>query len=367
MDVAPVGEGGASAVAGGPRGKLVYKGLEGLASTNHLLNAAIKYEPKAVLRDELYRVALDDKHRQTLQDTAERLPDLTTWLDDDYQESKSNNDNSSGTETWQQLKQRESNLLGALRMYNGCKVVHVPSYLKGLWKACQAMGGTGTVEWSIIDNNDKEAWAGALADVDCAVFAGGSGMFQTPNNCLLNNKNMQDAAQQLPIQLVRGQSIEMTMMGDSDSDSNSYDASGGGLCDNALLCGKYVSPLPEPNRILIGATHEFKTEPLDEDQVKQELRERSYDFSSSIWKNGRIDRITSGYRVQSNRGKHGRLPIIGQVDCPYHDRSWIFTGLSSRGLLYHGLFGDCLTDSILGLDKGKNRIIPTEDSDWWKS
>jgi hypothetical protein len=61
--------------------------------------------------------------------------------------------------------------------------------------------------------------------------------------------------------------------------------------DNAVLCGKYVSPLPERDCVLIGATHEFKKD-----------FERSYEFASSIWdKEGSIDDMTIGYRVQSNR------------------------------------------------------------------
>jgi hypothetical protein len=61
-----------------------------------------------------------------------------------------------------------------------------------------------------------------------------------------------------------------------------------------------VSPLPEKDRVLIGATHEFKKDPLTENEVEVELRERSYEFASSIWDKGSIDDITIGYRVQSN-------------------------------------------------------------------
>jgi glycine/D-amino acid oxidase-like deaminating enzyme len=176
------------------------------------------------------------------------------------------------------------------------------------------------------------------------VLAAGAGLFQS----LVVDKNAG-----LPVQLVRGQSIEMTLDGDYEGHSI-----------NALLCGKYISPLPEPNRVLIGATHEFMSDPLDRDQVEKELRDRSYIFASSVWDNGTIDRITSGYRIQSNRGKHGRLPIIGQYQSPHHPNTWIFTGLSSRGLLYHGIFGEFLSDMILG--DANMTSLPVE-IDWWKN
>ena len=146
---------------------------------------------------------------------------------------------------------------------------------------------------------------------------------------------------------------------DDDDDEDEF--------DNALLCGKYVSPLPGRNRVLIGATHEFKKDPLTKNEVEVELREKSYDFASSIWDKGTIDDITIGYRVQSNRGKNGRLPIIGSYESVHHDNAWIFTGLSSRGLLYHGLFGKILSEMILG---NKNSSHHDNDLDhvikWWQ-
>jgi glycine/D-amino acid oxidase-like deaminating enzyme len=316
-------------------------GLEGLESTNRLLQAAAKHEPKAVLREELYRVVVDDRQRQTLKATASRLVEWTTWLEEDDDDT-----------VWQQLKQREDRLLGALRMYNGCKVVHVPTYLKGLWKACQEMGNE-EAEWNLVPNdirNVPDTWGERLKDFDCVVFAAGAGMFQSN---VLNEK------EGFPIQLVRGQSIEMTL-------PNYENDKAAGLDDHALLCGKYVSPLVEPNRILIGATHEFQTEPLAAASVEEELRGRSYDFASTIWDHGTIDRLTGGYRVQSKRGNHGRLPIVGRCASPYHDYAWIFTGLSSRGLLYHGVFGDCLADMILMNNDGEKKGNTKENVDWWR-
>ncbi|KAG7354705.1 FAD dependent oxidoreductase [Nitzschia inconspicua] len=335
------GEGGASSVAGGllhplsPRGKLVYMGLEGLASTNGLIQVARQFAPECVLREDLYRVALDEKQRDTLRGTAEALPHLTKWIDDTDKEAPNE---------WESLNLSDERVLGALKMHNGCKVIHVPSYLSGLWDACQSTG-SGSKAW-VQDQTLSETftveWKSRLSGFDCVVFSGGAGMFQSS---VLGNDN------ELPIQLVRGQSIEMTVS------SNQL--------KNALLGGKYVSPMLEPDKILVGATHEFKEEPLSQFDVVKELKDRSYAFCSTLWDHGSIDRITSGSRVQSQRGRYGRLPIIGRIQCPHHSNSWIFTGLSSRGILYHGIYGDALSGSILGQDNNVDRLRHL-DVEWWK-
>ena len=115
---------------------------------------------------------------------------------------------------------------------------------------------------------------------------------------------------------------------------------------------------------LPGATQEFKEEPLDIVDVEAELRRRSDAFASHIWKGSSVDRVTTGFRVQSNRGKNGRMPILGRLDTPVHNDAWIFTGLSSRGLLYHGIFGDYLSNIILKTGN-ENPAIDPEDLDWW--
>jgi glycine/D-amino acid oxidase-like deaminating enzyme len=251
-------------------------------------------------------------------------------------------DSSTKYQQWQKLRSKEQAIIGALRLHNGCKVVHVKSYLKGLWASCQATGD-GKKEW-IQDSSyglTGYKWKERLVEFDCVVFAAGAGLFQASV-----------VEHTFPIQLVCGQSIIMRILDSKDA------------FDNAVLCGKYVSPLPERDCVLIGATHEFKKDPLTEKEVEVELRERSYEFASSIWDKGSIDNITIGYRVQSNRGKNGRLPIIGSYKCVHHDRAWIFTGLSSRGLLYHGLFGKMLSEMILGNGSTNNDL--DDVIKWWQ-
>ena len=181
-----------------------------MTATNNLLNAAVEFEKDTILRNEIYRVALNDEHISTLKQTGIDLPNLTQWLESD------------------ELGWGESEVVGALRLHAGCKVVHIPTYLRGLWSACRSLG-SGEREWLVESDCTSEDydWEQRLASFDTVVLCAGAGLFQ---NSIIRDK--------LPISLVLGQSIEMTL--------------GESTCEHAMLSGKYVSPLLEKNRVLIG-------------------------------------------------------------------------------------------------------------------
>lgn len=348
LDKAEPGKGGASSVAGGllhpfsPRGKLMYLGKEGLQVTNSLIQIAQTHEPECVLREKLYRLALTEKNVKDLQNTASLYPDLATWISSEDIESQC------GSST---------NCQGGVEMTNGCKVIHVPTYLQGLWKACEYLSGS-TATWSLIDDEQTELdsstdlWKDRLDSFDTVIFSAGSGLFA--------DKILQQEAIGFPVEIVRGQSVEMTLDDDVVSTQPNFS-------NEALLCGKYVVPLEGGNKVLIGATHEYKKVPLNPDDVVEDLRSRSYDISQFVWDNGHVDRITIGYRVQSKRGKYGRLPIIGKAQYDdIHRNSWIFTGLSARGLIYHGVFGKYLSRAVM--EANEDEILgEVPEAFWWKN
>jgi hypothetical protein len=121
-----------------PRGKLVYHGLEGLASANILIQAAQSLDPLCLLREHLYRVALDQEQCKTLQATAMTRLHLILWQDATTESTATTEENE-----LEKLTKSEKGILGALKMHNGCKVVLVPTYLQSSWSACQSIG-TGT-------------------------------------------------------------------------------------------------------------------------------------------------------------------------------------------------------------------------------
>jgi glycine/D-amino acid oxidase-like deaminating enzyme len=221
-----------------------------------------------------------------------------------------------------------SNSLGGLELSNGCRVIHVPSYLQGLYAACQELG---IFEWRI--TND-------LTDVakhEVIVWAGGAGMLQD---------GALDQAL-IPVELVRGQSLEMKPSCN--------------IPREAALCGKYTSPLLD-NRMLVGASHEFSEDPMTEVELFNDLKEKAYDLAPGLWDNSTIDKVTCGWRVQSKRGGLGRLPIVGHLS----KNQWIYTGLSSRGLLYHAIYAEILCSMMLSGDNGEALTREHSHLSWWR-
>ena len=282
-----------------------------------------------------------------MQQTAALHPEYATWLSSNEIESHC------GSLT---------KCHGGILLSNGCKVIHVPTYLSGLWKAVEEMSMSHSrATWSILDENTNDLsssqsedstnfWKHKLADFDAVVFSAGSGLF--------HDSVLQKDANDFPAELVRGQSMELTLDDCHVEESN--------FSNQAILCGKYIAPLKGKNQVLIGATHEYKEDPLSKDEVLEDLRARSFDIGQLVWNQGKVNRITSGYRVQSRRGKYGRIPIIGKtVYDDIHHNSWLFTGLSARGLIYHGVYGKILSESILRNDESTILdVMP--DALWWK-
>jgi glycine/D-amino acid oxidase-like deaminating enzyme len=203
----------------------------------------------------MFWIAVHEKHsKKTLRQRAIDFPQILSWMD-----------SSTNDLVWQKLRSKEQAIIGALRLHGGCKVVDIKSYLKGLWASCQATGDRKK-EWIQDSSHGLTGykWKERLVEFDYVVFAAGAGLFQASV-----------IEHEFPIQLVRGQSIIMRICEGEDEFDN---------C--AVLCGKYVSPFPERDRVLIGATHEFKKDPLTEKEVEVELQERLYEFASSIWDKG---------------------------------------------------------------------------------
>jgi hypothetical protein len=341
-----------------------------------MVNAAIQASgapsESILLRGELYRVATSKEQAEQLRQTAAQYPQIAEWQDPE-----------NTTDPMQ---------FGALRLFNGCCVLHVPSYLRGLYSACQdeAARKRSSIRWQQINPSPTNTEPCTVDDLNwnVTVYCYGANMFErrhtkdstswfSPSG--YNGTSSRDRSV-MPIQLVRGQSIEVQLAQP---------------LQNALLCGKYISPVPDhPDRALIGATHEFQMEPLTELQVCRELKERTMDFAPFCWDDSvslesddpdvssgtfRLIQMTRGYRVQSARGKYGRRPIIGQLttardtssaeecmDASPSQSSWIFTGLSSRGLLYHGLYGQLLSRAILQKDESI-LLHHCPDLLWWKN
>jgi glycine/D-amino acid oxidase-like deaminating enzyme len=104
----------------------------------------------------------------------------------------------------------------------------------------------------------------------------------------------------------------------------------------SLLGRGHITPTEEPNICLVGSTYEHTSHPDPKkalvllDQVSQ-----FYPLAKSF----KIREICSATRISP---KVGYKPLLQQMD----PKVWVFTGLGSRGLIYHALFAKDLCSQL---------------------
>ena len=103
---------------------------------------------------------------------------------------------------------------------------------------------------------------------------------------------------------------------------------------------------------------EFSDAKWNTEEVKADLLERAGPLGAEVRGEGgwEVDGVTIGVKSQPKRTNKGRTPIIGEIA----GGEYIFTGLGSRGFLWHGEYGKRLARVILG-DEGED-----EDGAWWR-
>ena len=326
------GESGASAVAGGllhpftPRGGIVRHGEDGLRIANEMISAAASVSSSGkdvVLSDTIYRAAVTKDNVSQCMKIAKNYPELVS-VDGFLDEVE-----------FRKLTTKTSECLGGLAYGPGCKVVHVPTYLDELYKFIEKKG-EGKINFIQKAIDFDEPLSGGVT-----IYAAGAEMF----------KGRTEHFSDLPVTRVEGQSIEFSPVGGSDIAAPKF----------AIICGKYAAPLPG-GKVLVGATQEWKDEPLTRDEVVNELSPGAKPLCPDLFDGSKYDiaRITSGTRAQSSRGAYGRLPIIGNLS----ENTFVFTALSGRGMIHHGVYGAMLARVIL---KCKSEVdFDSVDFNWWR-
>lgn len=180
--------------------------------------------------------------------------------------------------------------------------VNVPHYLKGLWKACETHG-TQLINEAITNLEQLQTF-------DLVVIAAGWGIKELIK------------PQAWRLQFVKGQSI----ICDPTSDAS---------FERSCVAEGYFA---KADILEIGATyeHEFDHDHPCEETAHQLLHEKLQFFCPQA----KILSYKAGVRVTCI-GQY--VPFAQQID----KRTYLFTALGSRGLLYHAYFGKLLAQAIL--------------------
>ncbi|KAK2993661.1 hypothetical protein RJ640_009476 [Escallonia rubra] len=126
-----------------------------------------------------------------------------------------------------------------------------------------------------------------------------------------------------------------------------------------------------PRNIHIGSTWEWRSRNYSRDvpteeasKALEELLPKASATYTSI-QNWKFCGATAGLRAMPPLTSHGSLPLLGCIDdlagenhaCKF----WLFTGLGSRGLLYHGWLGKLTAQAVLSCNED---VIPPELTAW---
>jgi glycine/D-amino acid oxidase-like deaminating enzyme len=192
---------------------------------------------------------------------------------------------------------------GAFLIKSGM-TIHVPLYLKSLWKKCEEQGAQLILQ--------KIQSLEELKDYDRIVVAAGPGCVHFFSD--------------LNVQLLKGQLLT-------------------GRGEIALArshIGKgYIAVSEEPGKYILGSTYErnFASINPDSEAAQKEILPKIASFFPNV-SALKIEECKAAVRV-ARKGHY--IPLALRKD----PRTWVFTALGSRGLLYHAYLGKILAEEVL--------------------
>ncbi len=175
-------------------------------------------------------------------------------------------------------------------------------YLAGLWKACQALG-VAFLQEAVSSLDDLGAFDAILLTAGFETLA---------------------FAPHLPLQVTKGQTL---------------------LCrwperlPFSLVSQGHITPTDDPSLCQIGSTYEHGFSSLAPDSsVIPELLGKAAKFYPPS-KDFEVVEVRAGARISRPKGYR---PIVEKLNA----KTWVFTGLGSRGMLYHASFGKELAAEV---------------------
>ncbi|KAL8189564.1 hypothetical protein R6Q57_029130 [Mikania cordata] len=123
--------------------------------------------------------------------------------------------------------------------------------------------------------------------------------------------------------------------------------------------------------IYLGSTWEWKSFNYSQNVSTEEASKALEELlpkASAIYPNitkWAFDGARAGLRAMPPLTGNGSLPLLGQIDDligqTHKSKFWLFSGLGSRGLLYHALLGKLMAQAVISCDED---VIPPELTSW---
>lgn len=351
---------GASAAAGGlmhpftPKGKLIWKGLEGFEMSENLIDSCQPYVPNNQVISKcipILRPCFKAEDFQRWQATETIHPELLKIYD--------------RSEVISITGDNPSIIGGAL--FRKSLIVDSPVYLKSLWQRVVSLSPHST--WSQFQIQSKNDLLQLSQTHDAVVVAAGAGMQELWSTDFYDeNKQIK-----LPFKYVRGQNLIF--------EANDLSGSIGQKLQVPLLKGEYIVPAvcnySGKERLISGATHEYAenlsqlSDQPDIDKAKALLLDKLTAIYPDMLKHYNVVSCNAGIRVMTERSNLGKIPVIERFSPSGAYRSaggksgntrsksntWLMGGLGARGLIHHALAAHTLARAILEDDE---TLIPAE-------
>lgn len=354
----PAGAAKASSAAGGlfhpfaPRGNFIWKGREGFQAASEVLDKLrtaqlykendgfVRYGKHYPILRPLYA---DDDNKSWLK-TCKLHPELAKELPRSHYMSAIG---------MTERHEPANNIVGCIALTESA-TVHAPRYLQSLWKYVELHSAKAQWHTSVCSPEDIHE---KMAHHDVVIVAGG---FASTAFFSIEPK----------VKFVRGRNLHYRPKQPHPEVASSMSA------PSPVLSGEYIVPRYEPLQetaasfeLIAGATHEHipapdkasvlnnLVQPLDDDinesiaAARPLLEDRLVKLYPHLHGAYQAYRVSSGIRLVTERTNLGRLPIVGKLS----DRVWVLTGLGSRGLVYHALMAQYLTQAIISNDES---LIP---------
>lgn len=274
----------------GLHAKLNWRGQEGLEATEKLLHdASAALGQPVAFKSGLLRLAITPQNERDYIRSASKNSDLL-WLDA------------------QECQKR----VPGIAAKSGLWIAHAWRidgllYLEGLWNYCAKRGAI--LKRQAIDHLAE------LKDYDRVVVAVGASSKHFPE------------LQSLPITAIKGQILELAW------------PSGLPLPPFPLSAQAYIIPLQASQSCIVGATYErvFETREADRAVASSDIMPKVAAVMQAL-STAKILNCQSGFRASTPDHR----PIVRQLN----EKCWVFVGLGSKGLLYHALFAQELSEAF---------------------
>ncbi|GJQ11829.1 hypothetical protein GpartN1_g3620.t1 [Galdieria partita] len=319
------GNGGASRVAAGllhpfsPNSKLLWKGQEAFSSATQLIRLVEnELSSKLVQNNGIIRLALTQKQHRRLQQASISLPHVVQLFED--------------KDLYHVLGWNSSAISGLL--LKDAYTIKTTEYLDGLWNLCMQFG---IVEWRPETVTHLQTFKQTKEFEDVVICAGADTNF------------IEGLSEQVPITRSFGRNLYYRWNGTMTN-----------ILKMPIICGKYL--IPDENRMLFTAGATFEREPgtsgqLSEDSEIANIHSRLDKLVPGILNHVECIHIDGAFRALPERTQLGSIPIVDLAGKFKECNMWLYTGLGSRGILYHAWLSQQLAKAIVFNDAN---ILPKQ-------